>query len=157
MTDNVPILKDESPDAIAADLVHDHSWLCDVYGVYINSMLVAARSLRPSSQLFRCSGCGHEQTVSVSHRDDGSRYFGSNATWCDKCEHGKPEQVQDSTSAMDVGEANSLNPIQQHAGELFEALKLIMEDIDSEYGTDYDYKNARALLSKIDAAIRNNA
>lgn len=34
------------------------------------------------------------------------------------------------------------------APELLEALQCIMEDIDSEFGTNYDYKKARAAIAK---------
>ena len=34
------------------------------------------------------------------------------------------------------------------APELLEALQAIMEDIDSEFGTDYDYNKARAAIAK---------
>jgi hypothetical protein len=43
---------------------------------------------------FKCTDCGHVQDVSVVYGDDGSRYFGSGANWCDKCNDGKPELIE---------------------------------------------------------------
>lgn len=34
------------------------------------------------------------------------------------------------------------------APELLEALEAIIEDIDSEFGTDYEYANARTVIAK---------
>ena len=44
--------------------------------------------------LYRCTDCGHEQTVTEIHTEDGSVYVGSGANWCDECMDGLPERVE---------------------------------------------------------------
>ena len=40
------------------------------------------------------------------------------------------------------------------APDLLEALKSILEDMDSEHGTDYDYAKARAAMAKTTGEIK---
>lgn len=47
-----------------------------------------------------------------------------------------------------VGEADANARLIAAAPELLEALQAIMEDMDSEFGTDYDYNKARAAIAK---------
>lgn len=42
----------------------------------------------------KCSSCGHEQVANGFETENGSRYFGSSANWCDACERGKPEPIE---------------------------------------------------------------
>lgn len=49
---------------------------------------------------FKCVDCGHEQMVSVAYDEDGSRYFGSGANWCDMCKTGLPVIVEDNIQQL---------------------------------------------------------
>ena len=44
--------------------------------------------------------------------------------------------------------ANELRRLHEENQEMLEALKAIIEDIDSEHGTDYEYAKARAVVDK---------
>jgi formylmethanofuran dehydrogenase subunit E len=44
--------------------------------------------------MYRCTDCGHEQSVTEVHTEDGRIYAGSGANWCDECGDGKPERVE---------------------------------------------------------------
>jgi len=50
-----------------------------------------------------------------------------------------------------LGAAAELRRLHEMNGELLEALKAIMEDMDSDFGTDYDYENARAAIARAEA------
>ena len=41
----------------------------------------------------RCTSCGHVQQVNGVEQEDGTRFLGSGANWCDRCQGGKPEPI----------------------------------------------------------------
>lgn len=41
----------------------------------------------------RCTSCGHVQQVNGVEQEDGTRFLGSGANWCDRCQRGKPEPI----------------------------------------------------------------
>jgi len=66
---------------------------------------------RPAKLPFKCSDCGHTQLVSVAYGENGERYFGSGANWCDSCGDGKPELVDQDTDAARLERHRALHNI----------------------------------------------
>jgi hypothetical protein len=60
------------------------------------------------------------------------------------------DEAQGKPIAIDTQAAAELRHLRQVNAELLEALKSIMADMDSDFGTNYDYESARAVIARVE-------